>query len=60
MLITAVLTILGPSPDGGLLGTLSEPRNISLPSSIMSGMMDIGTGILASSGFSVRSILFPM
>ena len=61
MLIVVVLAVvLGPSPDGGLTGMLSEPRNISLPSSIMSDVMDTGTGTLAFSGFSVSSILFPV
>ena len=61
MLTVVVLAVvLGPSPDGGLTGMLSEPRNISSPSSIMSDMMDTGTGMLASSGFSVSSILFPV
>ena len=60
MLIVVVLAVaLGPSPDGGFTGMLSEPRNISSPSSIMSDIMDTGTGTLGSSGFSVRSILLP-
>ena len=61
IVIVAVLAVaLGPSPDGGSTGMLSEPKNCSSLSSIMSEMMDMGTVILASSGFRVKGILFPM
>ena len=61
IVIVVVLAVgLGPSPDGGLTGMLREPRNSSLSSNTVSANTETSTRMLASSGFSVKSILFPL
>ena len=60
LIVVVLAVVLGPSPDGGLTGMLSEPTKISSPSSIMSDVMDTGTRTLVSSGFSVSSMLLPV